>query len=518
MVAEDSRVNGEFVRRSKKWRRLRQAVQLLALLLFLYLLLGTLQDSTTFLPHDLFFRLDPLAGISAMLSGRSWMAPMLLGGFTILLTLVLGLAWCGWLCPLGTVLDWTPARRPSQNKLANPSSRWRQTKYFLLFTVLVAAVFGSLTLIIFDPITLLFRTVTSVLLPGISFLITKAETWLYNIEPFQPAVAWFDNLARGSLLTEQPFFLPSVLIAIFFIVVLSLNAIRSRFWCRYICPLGALLGLISKVALVRYRVDEVKCTSCQRCAVVCPTGAVDAERGFTVKAAECNTCLECMEECPTEAITFGGQRSSPVLRQYDPERRRFIVSLGAAAVGAQFLWIAPALYQTQPLLVRPPGTSEKELLSKCIRCGECVKVCPTGVIQPSSSISRWEGLWTPRLVTRIGYCDYACTSCGQVCPTGAIAELPLGEKQQTVIGIAYIDKKRCIPWAEGRDCIVCEEMCPVPQKAIELEEQIVENYLGEKTLVHLPTVLEHLCIGCGICEYQCPVYGEAAIRIRLNGE
>ena len=144
------------------------------------------------------------------------------------------------------------------------------------------------------------------------------------------------------------------------------------------------------------------------------------------------------------------------------------------------------------------------------RCG---RVCPTGGLQPSQTVSDWDKVWTPVLVSRHGYCDYSCNSCGQVCPTGAITELSLAEKRQTIIGVAAIDEERCIPFAEGRECIVCEEMCPVPQKAILLEEQTVVTLSGDTTTVRCPQVVGNLCIGCGICEYQCPVDGESAIRI-----
>ncbi len=154
----------------------------------------------------------------------------------------------------------------------------------------------------------------------------------------------------------------------------------------------------------------------------------------------------------------------------------------------------------------------------CMHCTDagCIKVCPTGVLQPS--VSNWEGLWTPRLHTRLGYCDYSCNACGQVCPTGAITLLTLQDKQQKVIGKAVIDEKLCIPFAEGRDCIVCEEMCPIPEKAIVLEDKTVVNSAGLLTSVRQPRVIRRLCTGCGICEYKCPLNGESAIQINLHGE
>jgi MauM/NapG family ferredoxin protein len=502
----------EALKRSNGWRRLRQAVQILALLLFLYLLLGTARGGTTFLPHNLFLRLDPLAGISAMLAGRSWIAPMALGGVTLLLTLAVGRAWCGWVCPLGTLVGWMPARRPRRSR-SDIASHWRQVKYFLLFTVLLAAALGSLTLLILDPIALVFQTVGSVLLPGLSSRIAALQEWLYDIEALQPTVEWFNTHIQDSPLAEQNFFLPSLLIVLPFVVILALNAIRPRFWCRYLCPLGGLLGLVSKVAQIRYKVDEEKCKPCQLCASTCPTGAIDPERKFAASAAECTTCLDCLEICPKGAISFRGQWGLVAQPPQDPSRRQFLGSLGVAAVGAALLWAFPLLNKREPKLVRPPGASEEDLLSKCTRCGQCVNVCPTDAIQPSYSLAELEGLWTPMLVPRLGYCDYSCKSCGQVCPTGAISKLTLEEKRRTVIGVARIDQERCIPWAEGRNCIICEEMCPVPEKAIRVDEQRVDDGHGGTTSVLHPTVKEDLCIGCGICEYRCPVDGESAIRV-----
>ncbi len=497
---------------SRRWRRLRQAVQVLALLLFLYLLLGTRQGNTTFLPGDLFFRIDPLAGISAMLASRSWIAPMALGAVILLLALAAGRAWCSWLCPLGTLLDWTPARRPRRENLDIPPA-WRQVKFFILFTILLAAALGSLTLHVLDPITLLFRTVSSVILPVFEVVVSGLEALLYRVGAFQPAVEWLDGRLHGWLLTGQPFYLSNLVLAAVFAAVLALNAVRPRFWCRYLCPLGGLLGLVSKATWLRHKVDIDRCVSCHRCSVICPTGTIDPERNFAASPVECTTCLDCVEKCPVKAIAFRGSWGFNAYQQYDPSRRQLLASLGAAVAGAALLRAVPLFHRPGPQPVRPPGTSENRLLSRCIRCGECVKVCPTGVIQPGSSVAQWEGLWTPVLATRLGYCDYSCNSCGQVCPTAAIVNLPLSEKQRTVIGIARIDQERCIPWAEGRECIVCEEMCPVPQKAIRLDGQGGGRHRSDTTAVRLPRVVDHLCIGCGICEHKCPVNGEAAIRM-----
>jgi Pyruvate/2-oxoacid:ferredoxin oxidoreductase delta subunit len=141
-----------------------------------------------------------------------------------------------------------------------------------------------------------------------------------------------------------------------------------------------------------------------------------------------------------------------------------------------------------------------------------MKVCPTSGLQPVLFESGIEGLWTPHLVPRLGQCDYGCNACGQVCPSGAIPSLSLEQKREAVIGQAVVDRNRCLPWAYGTPCIVCEEMCPRPQKAIRLEEATMLNSQGEEVTVQRPYVMLDLCIGCGICEYQCPA-GEAAIQV-----
>lgn len=205
-------------------------------------------------------------------------------------------------------------------------------------------------------------------------------------------------------------------------------------------------------------------------------------------------------------------------REYDPSRRLALASLGTAILGVGLLRTTATAGRENRLLIRLPGARENRLLSKCIRCGECMKVCPTSGLQPTLPTAGWEGLWTPVLVPRLGYCDYSCNSCGQACPTEAIPRLSLDEKRQTVIGLAYIDQNRCIPWADGQDCIVCEEMCPVPDKAIWLDDQTVVGPDGETATVRRPHVIRDLCIGCGICEAKCPLNGEAAIRVYVPNE
>jgi ferredoxin len=203
------------------------------------------------------------------------------------------------------------------------------------------------------------------------------------------------------------------------------------------------------------------------------------------------------------AISFGGEWSLSWGYEYDPSRRQILASLATGAVGVGLLNTG-LLKSKNPYLLRPPGAKEEQFLTQCVRCGRCIKVCPNSALRPTLFEAGLEGIWTPMLVPRLGYCDYSCNACGQVCPSEAIPPLPLGEKRKAVIGTAQVDRDRCI------SCMICPDMCPVG--AIEVVE--VER---EGMMVMLPQVVPELCTGCGICEYVCPVEGVAAIRVYAPG-
>jgi polyferredoxin len=457
-------------------------------------------------------RLDPLAMLAHLLASRTILAGSALALITVALTLALGRVWCGWLCPLGTLLDLFSLRR-WRGKRGAPTDSWRRVKHGLLLTILAAALLTNLTLLIFDPLTILFRTLSVSVWPALDQLVTAAETALYPVPMLRPAISAFDGLVRPKLLPPEPaFYRHSLLYAGLFLGVILLNLAAPRFWCRYLCPLGALLGLLSRVAVVRREVND-RCTQCDACPRICPTGTIQPAKGYASDSGECTMCLECLAVCPHGAIEFPTHLSLAEGQPYDPSRRHALMALGAAIAG---MGLFRAARRDHPWLIRPPGARENDLLSRCIRCGECVRACPTSAIQPAVMEAGLEGLWTPVLVPRLGYCDYSCNACGQVCPVQAIPPLSLQEKRQQVIGQAYIDQNRCIPWADHRDCIVCEEMCPVPDKAIELERVEVRNAEGVLVTVQRPHVIRERCIGCGICEYKCPVSGEAAIRVYLT--
>jgi MauM/NapG family ferredoxin protein len=171
-----------------------------------------------------------------------------------------------------------------------------------------------------------------------------------------------------------------------------------------------------------------------------------------------------------------------------------------------------AVRETQ--LLRPPGVlREEDFLDKCVRCGECMKVCLRSALYPASLQAGLYSLYTPTIVPRLGYCEYNCSLCGQVCPTGAIPKLPLEQKKKAVIGLAVVDKNHCLPYAKKMNCMVCEEHCPIPDKAIRFETVRETDYNAKEVVLKKPYVIDELCNGCGICEYVCPLEEKAGIEV-----
>jgi polyferredoxin/formate hydrogenlyase subunit 6/NADH:ubiquinone oxidoreductase subunit I len=513
----------------KRWVRLRQVVQILSFAFYIYLVFAVVERRVAPPLADIFFRFDPLAGLASMLASRAWIPRLGLGLVTLGLTLVVGRVWCGWICPLGTLLEWVSFRRARgwdtairRQALVGEShppvhpDRWlRRIKYLLLALTLSMALFGGLTLLVFDPLAIFTRTLTTAVLPGLFYAVNSAESTLYHLRWLSPVLDWFEGLARGVLIpAEQPAFAQNLAIAALFVGILALNLLAHRFWCRYLCPLGALLGLLSKFSLFRPVVGAA-CTQCTRCALVCRPGAIEVTKDeVRILPSECTLCLDCMANCKPADI-----RLRPVLQparheEFDLSRRQALVALATGAAAVALLGSDLRHQQENPWRIRPPGVEDEDtFLSTCLRCSQCMKICPTTALQPALSEAGLVGLWTPVVVPRVGYCDYGCNACGQVCPSGAIPHLALEDKRQAVIGKARIDRDRCLPWASATPCLVCEEMCPTPSKSIRLEEAVILDVNGDEVTIQRPSVLRDLCIGCGICENHCPLEGEAAIRV-----
>ena len=500
---------------------LRRVTQALFLLLFLFLFLQTESKGNDDLgyPVRLFLDFDPLILVTTLLSAHAIAKAFLYSLVVIAITVLLGRVFCGWACPLGTLNNIVGIFKRGKTSARTPA--WHRVKYYLLIGILAAAVFTLQPVGIMDPLSLLIRSFSVSIFPLFNHAVRSSFDAVYSTNPAGIAAATepvYAVLKKTVLSFSQPVYRQSVFIGLLFLGILGLNLVEKRFWCRYLCPLGALLGLLSRFSLLKRSVSE-GCTECGACGNVCPGAASpDVKGGW--KDAECYYCWNCDDVCPNNAVSFGfgGRKATPAL---DLGRRRVVVSALSGMAAVPLLRVTPlgTANAKDPVLLRPPGSlEEKEFLARCVKCGECMKVCITNGLQPTLMEAGLEGIWSPMLVPRIGYCEYRCTLCGQVCPTGAIRRLSLPEKAKVRIGLAMIDKGRCLPWAHGRPCIVCEEVCPTPKKAIWFEEAKVGDREGRKVIVKQPRVDLELCIGCGVCEAKCPVLGRPAITVTNLGE
>jgi polyferredoxin/Pyruvate/2-oxoacid:ferredoxin oxidoreductase delta subunit len=502
-------------------KKIRIATQGLFLLIFLWLFLQTESKGANDLgyPVKIFLDADPLIFITTILSSREWYQTFYLAIFVIVATAFLGRVFCGWVCPLGTLNNVVGSIK--NRRLKTSKVTWHRFKYYILIFLLVASLFSLQLTGIVDPISLLIRSLSLAVYPLISYATSATFDAFYNSNiPFLVNVSEFVHsiMKKIFLPFQQPFYLQSVFVGFLFLLILGLNLVERRFWCKYLCPLGGLLGILSSYAFLRRSVSE-GCNDCGVCAGVCQGNAIPDQKE-NWKNTECIYCMDCDDVCPQNAVHFGFIRRQPVAGM-DLGKRRVIGSILTGLIAVPLMRITPIARAgvSDPKLIRPPGSlEEKEFLRRCVKCGECMKVCITNGLQPTLLEAGIEGIWSPVLVPRIGYCEYRCTLCGQVCPTGAIKKLELPEKNKVKIGLAMIDKGRCLPHSHATPCIVCEEVCPTPTKAIWFEQVMVRNREGKTRILKLPRVDLELCIGCGICEAKCPVLGQPAIYVTSIGE
>ena len=498
------------------------------------------------LPVEGFLFADPFVALMTLLSTHTVYRGLLWSLAIVGLTVLLGRVFCGWLCPFGTLhhfFAWIfpsryvkGGRRIEQNKTHPVRQR---AKYYLLYAFLAAAVMGSAVGGMFDPICLAVRSIGLSILPLAQYLgnaTTSAlgSSDLRSLQAASDAVA--DFMATAVWQSKQQYFHEGWLIGSLLVALLFMNRFIPRFWCRVLCPLGALLGWLSRFALVGMEKQLDNCTDCNLCLLHCQ-GADSPQGGVKWRQDECHMCFNCEAACPEDVIKF---RLLPNhesrIEKPDTVRRTTLASVATGAAIIPMARAADALdVNYNPRVIRPPGAvTEREFLERCIRCAECMKVCPNNALHPALFEAGIEGLWTPILIPRIGYCEHSCVLCGDVCPTGAIQKINEEQKQgkgrePIRIGTAFYDRGRCLPWAMATPCIVCEEFCPTSPKAIWVEQVEIPKRSAKPSAegaapamttvqVQRPYVDPELCIGCGACENVCPVQDKPAVYVTNVGE
>ncbi len=532
----------------------RRVAQVTFLSLFLYFLFQTAFRGTFSaeagepvrlpLPVEAFLLADPFVAAMTLLSTHTVYRGLAWSLGVIALTLLFGRVFCGWICPFGTLhhfFGWIfPSRYLKGNSRvdANKTHWWQSGKYYLTYGFLGAALAGSAIGGLMDPICVAIRAIGLGVLPALQYLGLRSATMAAdtNVRSLQMASDnTQDVLAQTVWTSNQAYFHQTWFIVFFLIAILFLNRFIPRFWCRALCPLGAFLGVIARFSLFGMEKDHSKCTDCNLCLVHCQ-GADSPQGGVKHRQDECHMCLNCEVACPEDVIKFRflPNRRSEIVKP-DLTRRTVLASTAAGAVAIPGMRIAnwPDRAYSEKV-IRPPGSvEEREFLERCIRCAECMKVCPNNALHPAFFEGGIEGLWTPILIPRIGYCEFSCVLCGDVCPTGAIQKInekqKMGIDQKPIsIGTAMYDQGRCLPWAMATPCIVCEEFCPTSPKAIWADDWLVakrdDKYEGGghakmlKIKVQRPQVDPSLCVGCGACEKVCPIVDKPAVYVTNAGE
>ena len=528
--------------------KLRRISQVVFLLLFLALLISTSlrpagsgsNDLHMRAPVRLFFLWDPLVAVTNALAGHALYRGLLLCLLILIPTLFLGRFFCGWICPMGTLQHWvssmpSEAKRGKQRIDSNRYKRWQTVKYVVLIAGLVAACFGSMAIGWLDPFSLLVRSIGLALLPGFNFAVRAVISPLEHshMAAIRTTGETLHTILQALVLDfRQTHFAQGLVLGLLFLVILAASLRITRLWCRSICPLGALLGAVSRWSILGLHKDAASCDKCSRCLLHCQ-GGDDPIGGVPWRKAECLMCMNCVGSCPHESLQFRFFRKEREVASTDMGRRRALTGLAAGAAVVPLMRANTGLGKGRnDRLIRPPGAlDEADFLSRCIRCGECMKVCPNNSLHPTLEQAGIEGLWTPTLVPRIGYCEPSCVLCSEVCPTGAIWQLTPkekgwavgvgetgGQRQPVRLGTAFYDRGRCLPWAEATECIVCEEWCPVSPKAIYVEDVDVVDSAGRTKILKQPRVDPSRCVGCGACEYACPLQDRPAVYVTSIGE
>jgi polyferredoxin len=535
--------------------KIRRAYEVLFLGLFLFFLFITDLRYLQGWPVSLFLEATPLVAVATALTTHTIYRNLVWGLLIIAITMMLGRVWCNWMCPFGILhhfFGWIGNRRNTKQMIeVNRYRKIYALKYYILAVMLAMAALWIIPTTIDAPgqIWHAYRGV-ELKQTGVSRVVAAVATGVsrsaeehkrfnsslqiglldpiaLTVRSMTTSVLPTVHKATESVYTEPREYWQAWVVGLIFIGFLGANWWIPRFFCRAICPLGALLGVFSRFAIWRIDRCPVRCTDCDLCLKSCE-GASDPQGDL--RKSECFVCLNCIEDCPHDALTFRflPRKASEVA--YPAVGRRELLLSGL--FGLLFFPMARLSGGVRKNfnrgVIRPPGSvAEDEFLRRCIKCDQCIRVCPTNVLQPALFEAGLEGLWTPIMISKMGWCELNCTLCSQVCPTGAIREISIVEKLGVgpfegkgpiKTGTAFYNRGRCLPWAMDTSCVVCEEVCPVSPKAIFTRNVEATNRWGDIIELKQPYIDPVKCIGCGICEHECPVKDDPAVYVTAIGE
>jgi len=434
-------------------------------------------------------------------------------GLTIvfIFTFLFGRVYCSFICPTGVLQDLI-IRISKKLKIKRKFKYSKESKvlrylFFILFLLFIIS--GTITLVgLFDPYSIYGRISSNIFLPlitnlnnGVNFVLEKFN--YYGLRP----------------ITYKTFVSYAFIVALVNFSVLLVFAIFSgRSYCNTICPVGTFLGLISRLSIYKIAINKNLCTSCGKCSVVCKSNCIDF-KNKKVDFDRCVVCFNCFGVCDFNGIGFNKSIFRKVNIDVDSSinetKREFLlksfVASGSLLLSSRLAKAISYNNKNKILLnnipIIPPGASSIEHLNNyCTACHLCVSICPTKVLQPSVLEMGLQGFLQPHLDYSKNYCHYECNKCSQVCPTGAIRPISLEEKKLTQIGVVHFEMKRCIVYTDETSCGSCSEHCPT--QAVTMVDY--------KDGLTIPKVIPDICIGCGACEYACPVRPIKAIYVVGN--
>lgn len=430
----------------------------------------------------------------------------------VILTLLFGRIYCSVICPLGVMQDlfsWVAGRRKKNRfKYTQPKTilRW---VVFAIFTVLLVCGFSSLALLI-APYSAFGRIAQNLLAPiwqaGNNLLALIAE----RVDSY--AFYTTDICVRG---------IGTFAVAVVTLIVVALIAWRhGRLYCNSICPVGTILGAISRFSIFRPVIDTEKCSGCNRCARNCKSSCINIKE-HTIDYSRCVVCMDCINVCNNGAVKYALRKrvdkvsESNTTEKASASRRNFIMATGllaTSAVKAQemkldggYATIIDKQAPPRENRITPVGSlSARNMTTHCTGCQLCVAVCPSQILRPSANLSTF---MQPFVSYENGHCRPECNKCSSVCPTGAIRPITIEEKSSTQIGHAVWVKKNCVVVTDDVECGNCERHCP--SGAITMVPLNAEDPKSKK----IPAINTERCIGCGACEHLCPSRPFSAIYV-----